>query len=178
MIDLETMEQQSREEPFSGPYVIWGDGDGGAVDGEEEESGGETAAAGGEALAAAMSSSGFYTTAEEREAEAAKWASLLSNRGKPARNSSDRQIATPTELRSAAEDFRQAGLEAEAAEIDAELARLEALGGEEYIARVKAEGAAARAAEEEKAMQEAIASDPMGGLPSMEELENAVITVD
>jgi hypothetical protein len=34
------------------------------------------------------------------------------------------------------------------------------------------------AAEEEKLMQEAIASDPMGGLPSMEELENAVITVD
>jgi hypothetical protein len=62
-INLQTMEQQSREVPFEGPYVIWGDA---AADEDEDAS----AAAGGDALVAAMSSSGFYTTSTEREAEA------------------------------------------------------------------------------------------------------------
>ena len=79
------------------------------------------------------------------------------------------------ELRAVAEDFDAAGMATEAEEIRSELARLEALGGDEYVAKVKAEGAAARAAEEERAMQEAIANDPTGGLPSMEELEKSVI---
>lgn len=169
-INLETMEQQPPDEPFEGPYVIWGDAD------VEEDS--VDVAAGGEALAAAMTSSGFYTTEEEREAESAKWAGLLANRGKRPRNPADRDIATPDELRAVIADFKEAGQDDEAADLRAELERLEALGGEEYIKKIKAEGAALRAAEEEKAMQEAIASDPMGGLPSMEELESAVIKVD
>ena len=170
MVDLETMEQQSREEEFAGPYVVWGDGEVDAGDAAD-------AAAGGEALAAAMSSSGFYTTAEERKAEAEKWATLLANRGKRPRNAADRDIATPAELREVIAAFEAAGDEAAATEIRSELTRLEALGGEEYIAKIKAEGAAVQAAEEEKAMKEAIANEPMGGLPSMEELKGAVITV-
>ena len=165
VIDLDVMDTQPQDVPYDGPYVIWGD--------EDIETETETAAAGD--LASAMVAGGFYTTEEEREADAAKWSALLANRGKRARNPADRDIASVAELRAVAEDFDAAGMATEAEEIRSELARLEALGGDEYVAKIKAEGAAARAAEEERAMQEAIANDPMGGLPSMEELEKAVI---
>lgn len=163
VVDLETMEQQSREEPFAGPYVIWGDASTSDADADADVDADVEATAGGAALAAAMSSSGFYTTSEERRAEAEKWAALLANRGKRPRNAADRQLATPDELRAVVADFREAGREAEAAELAGELERLEALGGDAYIARVKAEGSAARAAEEERAMREAFAPDPAGG---------------
>ena len=86
-----------------------------------------------------MVAGGFYTTEAEREAEATKWSALLANRGKRARNPADRNIASVAELRAVAEDFDAAGMATEAEEIRSELARLEALGGDEYVAKVKAE---------------------------------------
>ena len=154
VIDLDVMDTQPQDVPFEGPHVIWGDG--------EIET--ETAAAGD--LASAMVAGGFYTTEAEREAEATKWSALLANRGSERgtvpRTATSRSVA---ELRAVAEDFDAAGMATEAEEIRSELARLEALGGDEYVAKVKAEGAAARAAEEERAMQEAIANDPTAGCP-------------
>jgi len=188
VVDLATAQTQPRGTAYDGPYVIYGDETdatqdsdnatdmlgGGGGGGEETAAVLETAASGGGA---------FYTTDEERSALTEKWRVLLANRSSRARNPADRAMASVGELRAVITELEQSGAVDEAREVEEALQKLEEAGGDAYRKKLTAQGEETRAADEAQAMREAVGADEesseennMGGLPSMEELENAVIT--
>ena len=130
------------------------------------------------ARAAASSGGAFYTTPEEREAATAKWAALLASRGTRARNPADREMASVAELEAVIAEFEAEGLNEEAREVAVALRELNAMGGDDARAALVEGGEKMRAEEEARAMREAVGAaeeDETGGLPTMEELERAVI---
>ena len=175
VVDLSRAQTQSRDAPYEGPYVIYGDegSDAAAPDASEVETSESIA------LAAASSGGAFYTTPEEREAATAKWAALLASRGTRARNPADREMASVAELEAVIAELEAEGLKEEAREVAVALRELNAMGGDDALAALVEGGEKMRAEEEARAMREAVGAtaeeDPMGGLPSMEELERAVI---
>jgi hypothetical protein len=174
VVDLSTAQMQPRDAPYEGPYIIYGDegGEADAVDSDRTEDSFESIAA-----AAASSGGAFYTTPEERSAATAKWASLLENRGTRARNPADREMATVAELEAVIAEFKQGGFEQEAQEVADALNALNAMGGDDGIAKLVERGQQTRAEEEARAMRDAVGAneedETASGLPSLEELNSA-----
>jgi YidC/Oxa1 family membrane protein insertase len=174
VVDLSTAQTQPRDAPYEGPYIIYGDegGEADAVDSDRTEDSFESIAA-----AAASSTGAFYTTPEERSAATAKWASLLENRGTRARNPADREMATVAELEAVIAEFKQGGFEQEAQEVADALSALNAMGGDDGIAKLVERGKQTRAEEEKRAMRDAVGAneedETASGLPSLEELNSA-----
>ena len=185
VVDLATAQTQPRGTAYDGPYVIYGDETdatqdsdnatdmlgGGGGGGEETAAVLETAASGGGA---------FYTTDEERSALTEKWRVLLANRSSRARNPADREMASVAELEEFIREFENGGMSEEAAQVRQSLEALLEKGGDTYREKLAKEGEELKKEEEARAMREAVgaAEDSLGGLPSMEELENAVIEME
>ena len=178
VVDVATMQTHPRDKTYEGPYVIYGD-EGSEVSENVSENGRDMSSS-AESIARAAASSGgaFYTTPEEREAATAKWAALLASRGTRARNPADREMASVAELEAVIAEFEAEGLNEEAREVAVALRELNAMGGDDALAALVEGGEKMRAEEEARAMREAVGAaeeDETGGLPTMEELERAVI---
>ena len=76
-------------------------------------------------------------TEEDIEAERFNLERLVSKRGRRARDPRERDLASTDHLREVIKDFKSAGMEKEAVEIQVELDRILSLGGDEYISRMK-----------------------------------------
>ena len=175
VVDMTTMDTKPRDVSYDGPYVMYGT--------EEEDAVGSIAgSASGDSLALAAASGGgaFYTTEEERNEKAQKWSKLLSNRSTRARNPADREMASVAELEEVIREFENGGMSEEAAQVRQSLEALLEKGGDTYREKLAKEGEELKKEEEARAMREAVgaAEDSLGGLPSMEELENAVIEME
>ena len=178
VVDVATMQTHPRDKTYEGPYVIYGD-EGSEVSENVSENGRDMSSS-AESIARAAASSGgaFYTTPEEREAATAKWAALLASRGTRARNPADREMASVAELEAVIAEFEAEGLNEEAREVAVALRELNAMGGDDALAARVAGGEKMRAEAEARAMRDAVGAaeeDETGGLPTMEELERAVI---
>jgi hypothetical protein len=91
----------------------------------------------GEDALTATCDGSVYIVEGDNEAERLKLERLVSVRGKRARDPRERDLASTDQLREVIQDFKVAGMEQEAVEIQAELDRLLLLGGDEYISRLK-----------------------------------------
>jgi hypothetical protein len=127
-VTKEGLEVQSNETLFIGPYVTWDD---------TAQSAKVTKLKTGEDALTATCDGSVYIVEGDNEAERLKLERLVSVRGKRARDPRERDLASTDQLREVIQDFKVAGMEQEAVEIQAELDRLLLLGGDEYISRLK-----------------------------------------
>ena len=127
-VTKEGLEVQSNETLFIGPYVTWDD---------TAQSAKVTKLKTGEDALTATCDGSVYIVEGDNEAERLKLERLVSVRGKRARDPRERDLASTDQLREVVQDFKVAGMEQEAVEIQAELDRLLLLGGDEYISRLK-----------------------------------------
>ena len=151
------MDTQPQDVPFEGPHVIWGDG--------EIET--ETAAAGDLASAMVAGVSTQRRRSEKRKPPSGRSSADRGPRGSGAKNTRDFDEADRLRggaARASRRGRRRGGHGRRRRRRSERAARLEAL-ADSRAAKVKAEGAAARAAEGSERCSEAIASDPRAGCP-------------
>jgi hypothetical protein len=86
-------------------------------------------------------------------------------------------MATVAELEAVIAEFKQGGFEQEAQEVADALSALNAMGGDDGIAKLVERGKQTRAEEEQRAMRDAVGAneedETASGLPSLEELNSA-----
>ena len=127
-ITKEGSEVQSNDVSFIGPYISWGD--------TTQSANVTKMNAGGDAVTTVCDGSD-NATEEDIEAERFNLERLVSKRGRRARDPRERDLASTDHLREVIKDFKSAGMEKEAVEIQVELDRILSLGGDEYISRMK-----------------------------------------
>ena len=127
-VTKEGSEVQSNDVSFIGPYITWGD---------TIQSANVTKMNAGGDAAITVCDGSDNATEEDIEAERFKLERLVSKRGRRARDPRERDLASTDHLREVIKDFKSAGMEKEAVEIQVELDRILSLGGDEYISRLK-----------------------------------------